>query len=498
MALFFTRNKRKKPIFVTSQFFFLYSLILSLLLTGCFRHCYRGQPYNLYQTDLSENVDQALTTHAVTTEEFYYEAWWEFFQDPQLNKFIELSLECHPDILEADARIRFACNEAGIARSELFPHFFAIGTVDRQKLSKFQIGFFPGAPKIVTETILELQGTYELDIWQRNRSLFNSALSKMQAIIADYEEAKLLLSTTIAAFYFDLQMTLARIEINRERLRAKEELYKLQKQRFDLGIVSEFRFYEVHTDMQLIRDLIFVLENQVAIDQHALAALVGNVACPCGPNGEVLVKPAALFDKPFPLPATLPIDLLARRPDITARKWLVESACFDIKAARANFFPRIDLMGLLGFNTVNFSKIFTGDTLIALGQATGTLPLFLGGKLCAQLGVARESFEIAIQNYNQTVLIAVQQVSDALSSLVYSDKRKVALEEAVRDAEVLLDLTRQRFEHAVYNKLTLLNAEENLYIQQDLEIQVQLARFESAVKLIRAIGGGYYEYCPSA
>lgn len=479
----------------------MYRILILLLcvnvLSGCFRHCYRSRPYSLSQTDLVQNVQQAFESSVVAPGDLRGGPWWYFFNDPQLNKFIELSLVSHPDIKVAEARIHLACQEAKIARSALLPHIFGIVDLKRQKISDLGEGFVPGLPDLVTQTTIELASAlYEVDIWQRNRSLYYAALDQMRAEVAGWEEAKLLLSTTIAAVYFDLQMNLARKEVTEERIKARKELYDLHKQQFDLGIVSEFRLYEVDTDVQLLRDLLFQIEGLIDIDKHALAALVGNVTSLCGEEGWLHVAPAAQFHTPFPLPATLPIDLLNRRPDITAQKWLVEAACFDIKAARASFFPRIDLLGWIGFQSIQIDQLLRGAQLIALGDLSATLPIFVAGKLKAQLGVAQESLEIAIAHYNQIVLYAVEEVSDALSELMTADERQQSIERAIIDADHLLDLTEQKYENAIYSKLVVLNAFENLYLQKDLKVQIQLSRYEAAVALIRAIGGGYYACCP--
>ena len=125
----------------------------------------------------------------------------------------------------------------------------------------------------------------------------------------------------------------------------------------------------------------------------------------------------------------------------------MEAACFGIKLAQANFFPRIDLLGWTGFQrSILIGKLFRGETLIALGEGAATLPLFLAGKLQGDLGVAREDLEIAIGSYNQTILNAVQQVSDALSDLQTATQRKLAVENALKDVTRLLDLTQQKYE----------------------------------------------------
>lgn len=478
-----------KQLYSLYQRYFLVCLC-SCSLTGCFRPYEKPLPYSLRQTDLTKNVERVFATDVVSVGEIAGEAWWMFFQDPQLSGMIELSLISHPDIKSAEFRINRACEQARVVRSALLPHLFGVVEVERKKISKLGQGFVPGFPDLFTETTLGLAtARYELDIWQKNRSLYQASLGEIQATRADLEQAKLILSTTIAAVYFDLQMQLARQQVTGDRLSARQELYNLHKQQFDLGIISEFRLYQVDSEVQLLKDLLLQIQADVALDHHALAALIGNTVGLSYEN----ISPSAEFNTPFPLPSTLPIDLLVRRPDITAQIWRVEAACFDIKAARANFFPRIDLMGWLGFQSIKIAKLFRGDTLIALADGVATLPIFVAGKLQGELGVAQENLGIAIEDYNQTVLDAVQEVSDALTHLMSADERKKSLEMAIQDATHLYSLTDQKYQHALSTKLTVLNALENLLIQKDLAIQIQLDRFEAAVELIRAIGGGYYD-----
>lgn len=475
-----------KPLAILICFFFGAALI-----EGCSHHRYRASPYCLSQTDLSENVERAFDSKSVIDGELLYEHWWEFFQDSQLNQMIELSLSCHPSIKIADARIRQACEQARIARSTLFPHLFLYGDVKRERVSRLGTEFIPGKPSIFTETTIGLTSAfYELDIWNKNHARYYAALDQMQATIADFEEAKLLLSTSIAGVYFELQMNQAELMVTKERLKKREELYSLLRQQFDMGIISEYRLYETDTEIELLKNFALQLEGEIEINKHALAALVGNTECGCT---EMIAPPSAVFESSFPLPCSLPIDLLARRPDITAAKWRVEASCFDIHIAKANFLPRIDLLGNLGVQSIFIDKLLRGEAIFGTFNVLGTLPIFLAGKLKGELGVARGNLEIAIEDYNQLVLDAVQQVSDALTELVKADERNQTLNEGVEDAEELLDLTTQKFENGITNKIAVLNAIENVLILKDLQIQIAYDRFQAAVNLIRAIGGGYYD-----
>ncbi len=466
------------------------ALFLLLFLTGCFPHCYRARPLSLDCTDICQNVQEAFESASICKGVYPNEKWWTFFQDPQLDCLIETGLACHPDIKLAEARILLAREEALEARSTLLPHFFLFGDITREKLSQFgsRTQGVASLEYITEATTLLSSASYELDIWKKNRNAYYAAIDEMVARVADFEEARLLLSTTIASVYFDLQFQLELVQIARERLKAREELYTLLKQRFDSGVIDQFRLYETDTEVQIIRDLVFQLEGMAAIDRHALAALVGNAACV-----ELVAAPSAVFDGPLPLPCSLPIDLLARRPDISAQRWRIEASCLNIQVAKAHFFPEIDLMGYIGFGSFKLAEMFTKNTLTWIAEATGKLPIFTAGKLQAQLGVAREEFEIAIENYNQLVLNAVQQVSDALTELTTADARIEALELSVSSSKSLYDLTYQRFKNKIADRIAVLNAVENVLVQQELTAAVRLDRFQSAVSLIKAIGGGYYD-----
>lgn len=470
-----------------------YFILALLFLTGCAPYCYRARPFELACTDLEENVQRAFHTSSVCEGVYPNEEWWTFFQDPQLNRFIELSLACHPDIKIAQARIERALQEAFEARSALLPHFFFLGGITREKLSEFasrtqgnlNLQYITEATSYLTSAF------YELDIWNKNRNKYLAALDEMYAQTAEYEEAKLILSTTIASVYFDLQYNMELLKISKERLQARKEVYDLLRQQFDNNVISEFNLYETDTEVQIIKDLILQQEAMVEIDLHALAALVGNLTCCC--ENKVVVEPAAIFSTPLPLPSTLPCDLLARRPDIMAQIRRVEAACLNVKVAKAQFFPTIDLLGFIGFASFELAEFFTKRAMNWILDAAVSQPLYTAGKLKAELGVAREDFEIAVEWYNKILLKAVQEVSDALTNLITADARQTELEKSVQDAKALYDLTSQKFINGVSDRIAVLNGLENLLIQKQLEVTVELDRYQAAVGLIQSIGGGYYD-----
>lgn len=463
-------------------------VLLLVFLTGC-HHCYRGRPLSLDCTDLEEQVEKGKSSDSFCTGNWETDAWWLFFEDPELTKLIELSLACHPDMKVAEARICLAKQQAMEAQSALFPHLFFIGDIFRQKASEY--GSLRGGLGWFTETTLLLQANYEIDLWRKNRSIFYAAIDRYLAWVAEAEQAKLILSTSVANAYFNLQIHRERLTIAEERLIERKKVYDLFAQQFSQGIIAESKLFETDLEMKLIQEAIDMLIGLIAIDEHVLSALVGNVSCEA-PSMEC-IDPEVFLSKPVPLPASLPFDLLARRPDIIAQKWRVEAACFEIKAAQARFFPNLNLLAYIGFQSILIDKLFSYDALTMHGEATGVLPLFTGGKLCAQLGVAQETLEIAIQEYNQTVLDAIQQVSDAITDLITADEREKSAVQAIQDAKAILNLNENKFSHGIANLLPVLEAEDDLLIQEDILAQIELERLQAALALIQAIGGGYYD-----
>ncbi len=458
------------------------------LLAGCLSHTYRGSPLPLECTDFAVQVQRGLGSGVVCSGDYFGRCWWSFFEDPQLNQLIELALTCHPDIKMAEARIALAYDEALERRSKLFPHLFGFASATREKVSEFG-SRVQGAKDLFTEVSFSLGSSlFELDLWKRNQSLYRAALCETAAEIAEYAEVELLLSKAIASVYVALQFDLERLAITQKRLQTRKQVYNLLYQQFKNGIIDEFHLYSTDIEVQVLRDEVYKLEAVVGINRHALAALVGNISC-CSEGIEVM--PAAMFEKPVPLPRSLPIDLLARRPDVVASQWQIEAACFDVRAAKAEFFPRIDLVGSVGNESFKLGQLLTGKTLTVLGEALSVLPIFTAGKLRAKLGIAHERVEIAVERYNQTVLLAVEQVSDALTTLQSSHARVEALQNSIQDAMQLYSLTEQRFTQGVANRIAVLNALEDLLVQRDLEKRADLDRFLSAIDLMRALGGGY-------
>ncbi len=465
------------------------ALCLFFFLGSCVRvGNYRSHCISLESTDFSQNVSEAASTLSFRFEE---EApWWDIFGDPQLEELISQAVACHPSVKEASEKIALAVEESKLVRSTLFPHFNFDVNLSRQKLSSTNTLYSRVSTLFTELTINALSFFWNLDIWGKNLSLYLAQMSQTQAAIADKFYAELLISLAVAEAYFDYQSTLARLELAQEKIGAYQQLSTILKERFSHAITSEIPLLELDVRIAAVKEFIAQLEMEREIARHALAAFTTN-SCEVGFCGIAIIPSFPLLTAAFPLPCNLPLDLLARRPEILSQRWWIESASFTVDAAVANFYPNINLLGYFGLDTTDMGRLFQGKSLNILAKSALSLPLFDAGQRCANLGIAKETLEIAIQEYNQLVLDAIVEVSDWFSLLEMADKKWKIQSGAIAESEKLYLLENERFKHAIRSLIPVLEAKIIALDQKDIGIEIQLTKLKAAAGLVKALGGPY-------
>jgi NodT family efflux transporter outer membrane factor (OMF) lipoprotein len=190
------------------------------------------------------------------------------------------------------------------------------------------------------------------------------------------------------------------------------------------------------------------------------------------------------------LPSVVPAELVGRRPDVVAQRWRVEAAGHDIAAAKASFYPNINLVASIGKQSLGFEHLGDASTRIfGVGPAI-SLPIFEGGRLRAGLALQNANYDVAVETYNSTVLTALRDVADQLSSMKWLQTRMEELQQAVSTAQDAADLVRQRYAVGLANHIQVLIAEDAVLQQRRALIDLQAHALSLDAALIRAIGGG--------
>jgi NodT family efflux transporter outer membrane factor (OMF) lipoprotein len=229
-------------------------------------------------------------------------------------------------------------------------------------------------------------------------------------------------------------------------------------------------------------------EEQIAMTRNQLAALSGN-----GPDaGLALERPAlSAAAATAALPSTLPADLLGRRPDVVAQRWRVEASARDIAAAKAQFYPNVNLVAFVGLQSLGFSNWLSSGSAIAGAGPAVRLPLFDGGRLRGNLAGRNAEFDLAVEQYNQTVVDALRDVVDQLTLLRSMAARSRESEAALGHAEESYALAVERYRGGLSSQLQVLAAESQVLAQRSLAADLRARALDASVGLIRALGGGY-------
>lgn len=412
--------------------------------------------------------------------------WWTRFRDPQLDRLMDEALAGNPTLRVAAARARKALALAQTTQAALYPQVNGDTAITRQRFPEHGLVPPPYGGTWKTQAQLEATLSYDLDLWGGNQAAYDSALGTARAAEIDAFAARLALSANIAQTYVQLDHAYLQLDVANKTLADREQVHKLTLDRFNAGIDSQLAVKQTEAGLPAAREQIARLQEIIGLTRNQLAALAGQ-----GPDrGLALARPALTAPADPVVPASLPADLLGRRPDIVAQRWRVEAARRDIDIAKAQFYPNVNLAAFIGFQSIGLSEFLkAGNRTLGAGPAI-TLPIFDSGRLRSHLAGKNADYDTAVEIYNQTLVEALHDVVDQItsfSSLTEQHKQQALAQATAQDA---YDLALLRFREGVGSYLEVLAAESQLLNQQALAIDLRARDMNLSINLARALGGG--------
>jgi NodT family efflux transporter outer membrane factor (OMF) lipoprotein len=418
--------------------------------------------------------------------------WWKSFGDSQLDTLIEQALANNPSLRAAQARVQKV--EAGIANAQAarLPQINASFDATQQRYSKNGLIPAPLAGAISDSGTLQASGSWELDLFGKNRAALDAAIGQARAANADAQAARMMLATNVARSYFQWVRIQDQLAVAQRALAQREQSRKLVQDRYQAGLDTQVEVQQSESALPDARYQIEALKEQEALLVNALTALTSK------PNGTLaLVKPAPAAIKVEALVPSIPLDLLGRRADITAARWRVEAATHDIDNAKAMFYPNINLTAFAGFSSIGLDRLLdTGSNQWGVGPAI-RLPIFEGGRLRANLKAKTADLDVSIETYNSVVRDAVRDVADQLTSSKAIVAQQTEQQAAQAAAENAYSIALQRYEGGLGNYLQVLNAETAVLAQRRLGVDLAARATDTRVQLIRALGGGFQDTDPA-
>ncbi|MDB6011988.1 MAG: efflux system, outer rane lipoprotein NodT family [Gammaproteobacteria bacterium] len=432
-------------------------------------------------------ANRTLANATVAPEAWPTDTWWTGYGDPQLDALIAESFEGSPSLEIAQARLRSAQSQATRAKAAREPTTTVDAQVTKQRFPENGLYPPPYAGSFVTQGQLALDFSYEIDFWGRNREALASARATVQAAEADKAAARLALAVAVARAYFQLNLSYAFLDVTQANLAQQLSILDLTRQRVAAGLENTARVKQSEGQVALVRASVDATQANIDTTRNAIAALVG-----VGPDrGLDLQPPHLTAPANIALPSTLPVDLLGRRPDVTAARWRVEAAARGVAASEAAFYPNVNLVAFAGLQAVGLSKLFDANDAIVGGGPAFSLPVFNRGQLRGALEAQQAQYDLSVGQYNQSLIDAIHDVADVMTNWAAIDKVTADARVALEAAQNSYDLTRQRYSAGLDNYLSVLSAENQVFLAQALIAELQSRRLTTSTDLIRALGGGY-------
>jgi outer membrane protein, multidrug efflux system len=408
--------------------------------------------------------------------------WWRAFGSAELDRLIREAQGANDDLAAAIARVREADAEATVAGAPLFPAIDASFTAGRQQL----YSPFSGAGLTSRTFSAGVAATYELDFWGENRAVRTAALAAAAANRYDRDTVELTVMSSVANAYFSALALKDRLRIAGANLASAEQTLKGLEIDESVGTTTSLDVAQQASDVATLSAAIPPLRTALQQSLDALAILVGQ------PPEHFDVGASTLASIAEPRPSSgLPSKLLERRPDVAQAEAELVAANADIQAARAAFFPTIDLTASAGYESSTLASLLTpGSRIFGLTGAI-TQPIFHGRALLGQYRYSKARYTELLADYRKAVLSAFGNVEDSLAAVRDTSDQLQREDDAVGKSRRAYELSQEQFHAGTVNILTVLSTETALFTAEDADAQVKLAHLQALVGLFNALGGGW-------
>ena len=409
-------------------------------------------------------------------------AWWTVFHDPLLDDLVQRADRGNTSIQAASARLVQARALLREADSERLPQA-GLGASAQRGDGLTVTSLPPGRP--LTTYSLGANVSWEADLFGRLRRASQAAALDAEASRSLLANTRLVIQADVAQAYLALRALDEERALVRQTVGAFRGTLDLTERRYRAGDVAELDVARAATQVAATEADALALDRRRAQLEHAIAVLVGEV-----PSDFAIAEASWAATLPA-IPAGLPAEVLARRPDVAAAQAGMLAAQARVGAAKAAWFPDIALTGAGGVASLQISDLLKYSARAWSIGALATLPIFDGGRREAGVRFASGGMDAAIAQYREQVLVALRDVEDQLAALRLLERQGEAEQRAVDAASRATALSERRWREGLVSQLELLDAQRSELADRRAAVEVKSARYQATVGLVRALGGGW-------
>lgn len=457
---------------------------LTFALAGCATS--GGLHPNGAPTDPSSlKAERSLANVQVSDAAWPKDDWWTGLGDPQLTSLIGEALRDNPSLAEADARARQAQAAAGAADASRKPSLSVGGSVAEARIPT-------SIPALGTGHVGMAKYVYgsfkwDLDLWGGQRDAWEAALGQQRAAEIDAQAARIALSTNVARAYVQLGYAYTQQDVAQAELQRANDARTLTRQRVSAGIDNQMQLKQSDSEVASAEGQKAQSDRAVDAARNALSVLLGK-----GPDrGLDIARPQLLPAAALTVPANLPVDLVGHRADLVAARWRVEAAGKDIKSAKTEFLPNVNIGAMAGLINLGGGNLFSLQNRFYEAAPAISLPIFDGGRRRANLNSKDAQYDLAVAQYNKTLISAVNEVADDYDAIASMQQQIAAQQRALDAANDAWTLAEQRYKGGIGNYLEALIVRQQLLAAEQRMAALHAQQSDLNVQLIQALGGGF-------
>lgn len=462
-------------------------LPLLILMVGCAPMHDNRQ--SLSQQTPAVNVDSALP--AALKNGWPDSQWWKAYHDPQLNALIDSTLKNSPDMQVAEQRIQLAEAQAKAVKAQDGPEIDFSADVERQKMSAeglmgpFATDLDGNTGPWYTNGTFGLTAGWNLDLWGKNRAEVAARIGEVKAREAEREQTRQLLASGVSRLYWEWQTQAALKTVLTQIKNEQQNVITVDRQLYQNGITSSVEGVETDIDSSKTEQQLNDVSGKMKVIEARLSALTNSQ------SSVMKLKATALPAVESQLPSQLGYSLLARRPDLQAAHWYIESSLSSIDAAKAAFYPDVNLMAFLQQDALHLSDLFRHSAQ-QMGVTAGlTLPIFDSGRLNANLDITKAQSNLTVANYNKAVVDAVNDVARAASQVETLAQKNQHQQQIEHDAQRVVGLAQARYSAGIIAGSRVSEAKIPALREQLNGLVLQGQWLDASIQLTSALGGGY-------
>ncbi len=474
------------PLYKRRAHFLFLSVGATLFLSGCVPKALEEpamQSLTLNQKEIAAETHTPLMTQA------HSNVWWKAVDDAPLQSLIDHSLSDAPTLASMRARIAQAYAQYDISSTQTEPSLNLIGSADTNHPSKNDLISPPLVPNSYETGRLGVQLTYDLDLWDKLSEQLKAQLGSIKVQEAAYEARVVALSIALSTEYYRYGYTLEKIVILNQEKELLTTLSSLANERYLAGLDDKSAWLNAQSRLNEIERY----HSQMSAQLIAAKKALGNLS---GLSSEALqpyLPHAFIYSRRFDTTPSIMLDALAQKPEIRAKKEMVEATSSQINVAKAGFYPNINLSALSNFASLGLSNLLRTDSITSMAQASISLPIFDRKALEGAYKASQNAHEAAIYDYNDAVITSANALLSALKNFKTVLHQNSLSQEDMKTKEHLLALAVQKFDEGISDKRLVLQKQWDVLEAKRTILETQFVQINAYIDIMHALGGQMVE-----